>query len=385
MLGATHEVVRTCGDENPPMDFLSHPEWLPAGHTRSSLERGSEIVASSLAAISNAFATAQRYAEKVWFLTVEYAYSCFPVAMCMPHGEAWSMLRQLQAAFLISMATILEHFAVSSATAQWIPWIGEPAQIIAVSIFSHRHLDFATSVISGLETMEPSAVVGVLHDLAMRIASSNCEMLAQLLAHFTLTKLPLPGNMRISGSYFPRFEFHRGSCCRRYHVLTHLVDTLAAGLGRVHAVEVGVNNALTSEYLLERFPDLRFDGVDPWTDAEAIHREATDRLARFGTRARLWRLRSDEAAPHFPLQSVDLVFIDGDHSREAVLADIQFWRPRLRPGGLLAGHDLFNPAFDGVLEALLEHLHEGGGAPSDIPGEKPTVHFGPDFVWWLNT
>ena len=36
----------------------------------------------------------------------------------------------------------------------------------------------------------------------------------------------------------------------------------------------------------------------------------------------------------------DLVFIDADHEEEAVLADINMWEPRLRPGGILAGHDL---------------------------------------------
>ena len=37
--------------------------------------------------------------------------------------------------------------------------------------------------------------------------------------------------------------------------------------------------------------------------------------------------------------NIDLIFIDGDHSYEHVKQDILTWRPKVRPGGLLTGHD----------------------------------------------
>lgn len=37
--------------------------------------------------------------------------------------------------------------------------------------------------------------------------------------------------------------------------------------------------------------------------------------------------------------SLDLVFIDGDHAAEAVCADVLAWIPKIRPGGVIAGHD----------------------------------------------
>ena len=47
---------------------------------------------------------------------------------------------------------------------------------------------------------------------------------------------------------------------------------------------------------------------------------------------------------------VDMVFIDGDHSYEAVMEDLKTWTPRAKK--LLCGHDLTDPNYPGVQAAL---------------------------------
>lgn len=64
----------------------------------------------------------------------------------------------------------------------------------------------------------------------------------------------------------------------------------------------------------------------------------------------------------------DLVFLDGDHAFEAVKRDIEDYRPLVRRGGLLAGHD-YSLAWIGVVDAvemLLPHR-------SLVPGTA---------LWW---
>ena len=56
------------------------------------------------------------------------------------------------------------------------------------------------------------------------------------------------------------------------------------------------------------------------------------------------------AARIIPDQSAWMVFLDGDHSEMGVLADIEAWRPKVMPGGMMAGHDYF--AFPGVRNAV---------------------------------
>ena len=51
----------------------------------------------------------------------------------------------------------------------------------------------------------------------------------------------------------------------------------------------------------------------------------------------------------------DMVFIDGDHEYENVKRDLEFWKSKLAPGGLLCGHDI---NIEGVKRAVTEIIGE---------------------------
>jgi hypothetical protein len=63
---------------------------------------------------------------------------------------------------------------------------------------------------------------------------------------------------------------------------------------------------------------------------------------------KLWRDR----------ESLDSVYIDASHTYEDVLADIGFWRPIIRPGGIISGHDYW-PCDIGVMDAVNEAFGRG--------------------------
>ena len=64
---------------------------------------------------------------------------------------------------------------------------------------------------------------------------------------------------------------------------------------------------------------------------------------------------SVKAASIFKDEVCDFVYIDADHSYEAVKADIEAWLPKVKVGGVLAGDDR---TAGGVAEALAELLPE---------------------------
>jgi predicted O-methyltransferase YrrM len=67
------------------------------------------------------------------------------------------------------------------------------------------------------------------------------------------------------------------------------------------------------------------------------------------------RMTSLEAAKALAV-TADLVFIDGDHREEAVIADIEAWRPHVRPGGILCGDDYNVEPCPGVAPAVRRAL-----------------------------
>lgn len=61
-------------------------------------------------------------------------------------------------------------------------------------------------------------------------------------------------------------------------------------------------------------------------------------------------------AREFDAGSLNLAFIDADHSYDSVLADIKAWLPKVKVGGMLCGHDYNPPGRDhaGVRQAVDE-------------------------------
>lgn len=99
--------------------------------------------------------------------------------------------------------------------------------------------------------------------------------------------------------------------------------------------------------------------IDPWSDVpgyeeqfqllwgskdhEENHQRALEVLSHQHGRSRCLRATSREAASQFADGSLDFVYIDGDHRYEATLEDLQLWWPRVRAGGVVAGHDILCP------------------------------------------
>jgi len=120
-------------------------------------------------------------------------------------------------------------------------------------------------------------------------------------------------------------------------------------------VEVGVQHGEHSETILGTWLGRHLISVDPWkTDAagqyvdvanvtqgehDILYGETRLRLARFGSRSSIWRMTSREAAARIPDYALDFVYLDARHDYASVMEDLDAWHAKVRPGGILAGHD----------------------------------------------
>ncbi|MFN7590121.1 MAG: class I SAM-dependent methyltransferase [Planctomycetota bacterium] len=55
-------------------------------------------------------------------------------------------------------------------------------------------------------------------------------------------------------------------------------------------------------------------------------------------------------------EPIDLLFLDGDHSYDAVRQDFEDWAPRIRPGGYLVLHDVVHPVHQGPRRVVQERI-----------------------------
>ena len=66
------------------------------------------------------------------------------------------------------------------------------------------------------------------------------------------------------------------------------------------------------------------------------------------------RMTSIEASKKFENNSLDFVYLDGDHSYDAVKLDLQSWYPKLKEFGVMCGDDYGHISGTGVVKAVNE-------------------------------
>lgn len=143
-------------------------------------------------------------------------------------------------------------------------------------------------------------------------------------------------------------------------------------------LEVGVQNGNFSAMMLERLSPSQLHLVDPWQhfndekydkdyanvaqiDQDNIFSRVVDRF-KSDKRVFIHREASPSASKSFSDGFFDFIYIDGMHYKDAVLTDLKAWIPKLKPGGIIAGHDFANHSAAqsmgfGVIEAVLELLN----------------------------
>jgi hypothetical protein len=113
-----------------------------------------------------------------------------------------------------------------------------------------------------------------------------------------------------------------------------------------------VRIGIFSETILQRWRGRTLISVDPWLEAEPdevqdrtqaeheqFYEETVARLGKYGERSVIWRATSTEAAARVEAGSLDFVYLDARHDYESVKEDLEHWFDKVRPGGILAGHD----------------------------------------------
>ena len=163
--------------------------------------------------------------------------------------------------------------------------------------------------------------------------------------------------------------------------------------GPVTGVEIGVFAGQLSALLLSNRPEMILHMVDSWGDYDPSPMASGDYHAELspteqetylkmtmravdpaGSRGIIHCRKSVHVANDIQ-DDLDFVFIDSDPSYDGCHADIQAWAGKVRPGGLLCGHDYDNVDFPqwGVKRAVDEFVAANG----------LELELGDNFTWFV--
>jgi cephalosporin hydroxylase len=157
--------------------------------------------------------------------------------------------------------------------------------------------------------------------------------------------------------------FHFAECYKR--LLRSLPDDRPSRWVEIGSFQ-GRSTCWLGVEILRAGKPVELNCVDSWKFPDPIEgaaiREAFTRhtwpiRAAMGDQFRVWPIDSLGAAECFGDESVDVVFVDGDHNYEAVLADISTWWPKLKVGGFMAGDDFM---MSDVCRAVCEQFAPSG-------------------------
>lgn len=124
---------------------------------------------------------------------------------------------------------------------------------------------------------------------------------------------------------------------------------LFSELGFNVGAEIGVREGEYSEVLCKANPKLKLYGIDPYVaysgyrdhikdeSFDDYYEEAKKRLEPYSYE--FIRKFSFDAVNYFDDQSLDFVYIDGNHDFKNCTDDIAEWTKKVKYGGIISGHD----------------------------------------------
>lgn len=146
-----------------------------------------------------------------------------------------------------------------------------------------------------------------------------------------------------------------------------------------HFVEVGTWLGRSASYLAVEIvnsgKDIKLDCVDTWLGAPELMEEEvvkngtlySDFIRNIEPVKRIItpiRLTSTQASHLYKDGTLDFVFIDADHTKEGINSDLGCWFPKIKVGGIIAGHDWDYPEIKETLNGFFGEENIGVRMPN---------------------
>ena len=168
--------------------------------------------------------------------------------------------------------------------------------------------------------------------------------------------------------------------------LQDLINDYLVGKSDLVGIEIGSyagesasmflkSNAFKKLYCIDPWL-MGYDPLDPSADKTVYEAEIHFDYKHFlNPIVKKLKMFSEDAVSLFEDESIDFIYIDGCHTYEAVKRDLNNYFPKIKIGGIIAGHDYVDPGPD-------KPIHIGGvkTAVDEFFGVPPISRY-EDFSW----
>jgi hypothetical protein len=143
--------------------------------------------------------------------------------------------------------------------------------------------------------------------------------------------------------------------------------------------EIGIDRGAYSQAICEYNPRLYLYSIDSWSTSsfedginqgaamqaqfERHYKNAVNRLSKYN--CTIIRAESLDAIKRFEDNSLDFVYIDANHNFVNIASDIYRWEKKVRPGGIVSGHDYHHFTLD--RDNHVKHVVDAYVAAFEIP------------------
>ena len=132
--------------------------------------------------------------------------------------------------------------------------------------------------------------------------------------------------------------------------------------GDLIGAEVGVYTGTNSEKIIKVLKPKKLYCIDPWiaycnhaqSTMKGCKEQAIKRLSKY-PKVEIMEMGSKKASEKIEDNSLDFIYVDGNHEYESVKKDISYWWDKIKVGGVMGGHDIeTRKPHDGAFKAVAE-------------------------------
>lgn len=152
---------------------------------------------------------------------------------------------------------------------------------------------------------------------------------------------------------------------REWFGLVHLINMLDLVDG--HMIEIGTYAGESTMMFASSNKFKKIHTIDPYDFPQGYQVLMEARInTRYWYNIHFYKTWSHKIHNHFKDECFDLVYIDGDHSRDAVLQDLELYYPKVKEGRYIAGHDYNDKEWPETYDSINYFFKKKGYSFDDI-------------------